>query len=246
MDKRLNQKEMELMKKINISKIWMVIFVMVLAGCEKLPDTDGNTTINYYDEGDGIAFTLPTSVVFNGYALLFNKYQICENRDFSGNVITFNNDGNSRYILINNLKSGTTYYCRPVFSDNLGGEKYGETKEFTTQKDDFQFVKSIESSLVRGVYYEDDVNREYYLNLSITLNDYFNETYGLRINVYYQYPDVEGVGDIYRSGDPKYEWQGSVYGKPSDIVTYWITICLEGEEEILLYTGDKMTLVCPE
>ncbi|MBR1545852.1 MAG: hypothetical protein IJ633_03510 [Prevotella sp.] len=240
------------MKKMNISKIWLVLVVMALVGCEKLPETNGNESVqDYYSEGSLIAFTLPTSAVINGYSV-YAPYQVCENRDFSGSVINVDYTENlSEFRFINNLKPSTTYYYRAVYKDALGGEKYGETKEFTTQSADFQFLESLDASIVQKYWDAEDV-REYELTVSVKPNNYFREVYNLVANLYAQNADGTtvdlgkfNIGAVEDKVD--YTGNGFVFGKPSGTITYWITVAIGSyDNETVIYTSEKKTIVCPE
>ncbi len=225
------------MKRNIISNILLVVLAIVLAGCEKLPELRGNDNSSYYfyDLSDIVIYTLPTSVKFNAD---YYNIQMSENSDFSGAAIIDFTHQDGSYMtdkIITNLKPGTTYYYRQVITDDLGGVMYGDTYSFTTQSQDFQYVKSVVSSWTVNNYGSEEYPNYYYeLSLTVKLNDYLKNS-GLEYILYIQTP--EGVYP--------YE-QISFYFNPSDEVTYWITIIdTDGGNNTVLYTSEKTTITCP-
>lgn len=236
------------MKRNIISNILLVVLAIVLTGCEKLPDLYGNYDYQsyYYDDFSGIIiFTLPTSVRFN--ANYISIMQMSENSDFSG-ATTIDFTGDSSYKTITNLKPGTTYYYRPVITDDLGGVKYGATYSFKTKEQDFKYV-SIESSWGNcysyGDYEGSDGSGYYELTFTITFNSEITTyyEYGLKYNFHVQTPESDYDCGYRPLSESVENWGTSFQGKPSDTVTYWITI--SDENDTLLYTSEKETITCP-
>lgn len=236
------------MKRNIISNILLVMLAIVLAGCEKLPDLDGNDNSSYYFDNlsDIVKYSLPTSVKFNAN---YYNIQMSENSDFSGAaIIDFTHQDGSYATdkIITNLKPGTTYYYREVVTDYLDGVKYGDTYSFTTQSQDFQFVKSVVSSWTVDNYGSEEYpNYHYELSLTVNFNDYLKDL-GLEYNLYVQTPEGDYPYERQRQYISDSSVQISFYGNPSDKVTYWITIIdTDGGNNTVLYTSEKTTITCP-